>query len=242
MSVAVARDAESGDNWNNFNEIWQKRIMRSNEYRVLDIQTLSERTFRLRTERPSATIKAGQCFNVGSGNIGVNREYSMYSGAEDPYIDFLIREVEGGMVSPLLGKLKVGNVVEISGPYGEFCLNKAVLPQQKYLFVATGTGVAPFHSFVKTYPGLDYSLLHGVRHPSEQYDRADYAEGRYVACVSQGVVGRQGMRVTEYLRQHPVSPGTVCYLCGNRNMIIEIFEILREQGVSGDHIVTEVFF
>jgi ferredoxin/flavodoxin---NADP+ reductase len=238
----VAWDAKNGDNCSNLKEILQKSIMRSNEYRVLDIQALSGRTFRLRTERPDIPIKAGQCFNVGSGNIGINREYSMYSGAEDPYIEFLIREVEDGLVSPLLRKLKAGDAVEISGPYGEFCLNEALLPRQQYLFVATGTGIAPFHSFVKTYPGLDYTLLHGVRDALEQYDRADYAEGRYVACVSQRGDGQPGMRVTDYLRQHPVAPETVCYLCGNRNMIIEIFEILREQGVSGDRIITEVFF
>lgn len=203
---------------------------------------LSEQTFRLRTERPKVSIMAGQCFNVGSGDIGINREYSMYSSADAPYIDFLIREVEGGLVSPLLAKLKAGDVVEVSGPYGEFCLNQKMSAQRKYLFVATGTGIAPFHSFVKTYPELDYTLLHGVRHCSEQYDRGDYAESRYVGCVSQGADGLPGIRVTDYLRQHPVSPQTVCYLCGNRNMIIEVFDILRAQGVSGDQIVTEVFF
>lgn len=216
--------------------------MRSNQYRVLGIQRLSKQTFRLRAERPATTIRAGQCFNVGCGDIGINREYSMYSGAEDPYLDFLVREVEGGLVSPLLGKLEKGGMVEISGPYGEFCLDGAAAEGEKFLFIATGTGIAPFHSFVKTWPGLDYTLLHGVRNASEQYDRADYAEGRYVPCVSQPADGQPAMRVTGYLRNHPVAPGTICYLCGNRNMIIEVFEILREQGVSGDQIVTEVFF
>lgn len=216
--------------------------MRSNEYRVLDIQRLSKQTFRLRAERPGITIKAGQCFNVGCGDIGINREYSMYSGADEPFLDFLVREVEGGLVSPLLGKLEKGGIVEISGPYGEFCLDGAGAEGKKFLFIATGTGIAPFHSFVKTFPGLDYTLLHGVRDESEQYDHVDYAEGRYVPCVSQPTNGQPPMRVTDYLRNHAVASGTICYLCGNRNMIIEAFEILREQGVSGDQIITEVFF
>jgi ferredoxin-NADP reductase len=150
--------------------------------------------------------------------------------------------VEGGLVSPLLGKLERGGIVEISGPYGEFCLDVAGADRKKFLFIATGTGIAPFHSFVKTLPALDYTLLHGVRDSSEQYDRADYAKWRYVPCVSQPSDGQPSMRVTDYLRNHPVASGTFCYLCGNRSMIIEAFEILRGQGVSGDQITTEVFF
>jgi ferredoxin/flavodoxin---NADP+ reductase len=216
--------------------------MRNSKYQVLDVKRLSRQTFRLRAERPDTSIRAGQCFNVGSGDIGINREYSIYSGAEDPYLDFLVREVEGGMVSPLLGQLGSDDTVEISGPYGEFCIDLAKASEKKFLFVATGTGIAPFHSFVKTWPNLDYTLLHGVRDPSEQYDHADYAEGRYVPCISQPGDGKPAIRVTDYLRGYSVAPGDLCYLCGNRNMIIETFEILREQGVSGDQIITEVFF
>jgi len=216
--------------------------MRNNEYLVLDVKRLSKQTFRLRAERPDTQIKAGQCFNVGLREIGINREYSMYSGAEENFVDFLVRDVEEGLVSPLLGKLNAGDKVEISGPYGEFCIEGAKEFGKQFLFIATGTGIAPFHSFVKTWPNLDYTLLHGVRDLSEQYDSSDYADGRYVPCVSKPIVGKSAMRVTDYLRSHPVASGTLCYLCGNRNMIIESFEILRQQGVSGDLIITEVFF
>lgn len=220
----------------------KKRSTQQNRYKVLDIKMMSDRTFRLRAERPSIEIRAGQCFNVGYGDIGINREYSMYSGAHEPYLDFLIRKVEGGLVSPLLCGLKVGDTVEISGPYGEFCLMGEALQRRKYLFVASGTGIAPFHSFIRTYPDLNYLLLHGVRNLSECYDQADYAENRYVSCISRPESGEQPMRVTDCLRARPVSSETVCYLCGNRQMIIEVFDILREQGVSGDNIFTEVFF
>ena len=71
----------------------------SNLYKVLEVEHLTPHTFRLRTERPAAPIRAGQCFSVGPKGLGVNREYSMYSGAEAPYLDFLIRGVERGVVS-----------------------------------------------------------------------------------------------------------------------------------------------
>ena len=95
-------------------------------YKVLEIEHLTESTFRLRTERPVAAIKAGQCFNVGIPGAGVNREYSMYSSADAPYLDFLIKEVKDGCVTPALKGLQPGDSVEIDGPYGEFCLNPPI--------------------------------------------------------------------------------------------------------------------
>ena len=110
---------------------------------------LSEGTFRLRTERTDTTIRAGQCFSVGTKDLGINREYSMYSGANDPYIDFLIREVPDGIVTPVLAQLNVGQLVEIGGPYGDFCVDRHDLIKDEFIFIASGTGIAPFHSYVE---------------------------------------------------------------------------------------------
>lgn len=211
-------------------------------FKVLEIEHLTDQTFRLRTERSSAPIIAGQCFNVGIPGSGINREYSMYSNANAPFLEFLIREVPDGMVSPELKKIKVGDPVEVDGPYGQFCLKEPFEPDSKYLFLATGTGIAPFRSFAQTFPGLNFSIYHGIRLPEEQYGGAEYAPGQYVACVSQDVDETRSLRVTEYLKRNPVDPDTIVYLCGNRNMIVDAFSLLREQGVGGDNLFTEVFF
>ena len=211
-------------------------------YKVLEIEHLTESTFCLRTERPSATIKAGQCFNVGIPGAAVNREYSMYSAADAPFLEFLIKHVDGGIVSSALKKLQVGDPVEIDGPYGAFCLVEPVRQDAEYLFLASGTGIAPFHSFVKTFPNLNYTVLHGIRHPREQYHAKDYAAGRYIPCISKNDSDQASFRVTDYLSKHPANPKSIVYLCGNRGMIIDAFEILRTQGVPGDSLFTEVFF
>ena len=124
------------------------------KYKVLDLKTVSEKTVVLRTERPNVNIQAGQCFNVGVPGMSVNREYSMYSSGDAPFLEFLIRIVDEGLVSRSLANLKVGDTVEIDGPYGRFCLPLET-KGKKFLFIASGTGVAPFHSFVKT-----LSLIH----------------------------------------------------------------------------------
>jgi ferredoxin-NADP reductase len=209
-------------------------------YSVIGIEHKSQNTFCLRVERSNTLIKAGQCFNVGIPGMDINREYSMYSASEAPYLEFLIRAIDDGLVSSRLEKLRVGDAVEVDGPYGEFCISPEKL-NDSFVFIGSGTGIAPFHSFVKTYPKLNYIVLHGIRYANEAYDSGDYQEGKYISCISQNDNG-VSMRVTDYLRLNPIAKDSVVYLCGNRNMIIDAVQILLDQGISGDQIISEVFF
>jgi ferredoxin-NADP reductase len=211
-------------------------------FKVINVEHLTKDTFRLRTDRPEVPILAGQCFNVGIPGGSINREYSMYSDANGDYLDFLIKVVEDGSLTPQLQKLKVGDLVEIDGPYGQFYLHDPLDKSKKYTFLATGTGVAPFHSFISTYPSLNYRLIHGVRYPNEQYEFKDYADESYIPCISKNNAGFKSMRLTDFLKENPICADEIVYLCGNRNMIVDAFEILREQGVPGNNLFTEVFF
>jgi ferredoxin-NADP reductase len=211
-----------------------------NTYSVLNIEHKTQHTFCLRVERPINQIKSGQCFNVGVSGLDINREYSMYSAADDPYLDFLIRSVDNGLVSSRLQKLSSGDQVEIDGPYGEFCIPEDRL-DGKFVFIGSGTGIAPFHSFVKTFPNLNYTIIHGVRYADEVYDFEDYRNGTYFPCISKNT-NDKSYRVTDFLRSNPISKDSIVYLCGNRNMIIDAVQILLDQGVNGNHIISEVFF
>ncbi len=172
--------------------------------------------------------------------MSINREYSMYSSADAPYLEFLIRAVEDGLVSSKLQRLNVGDLVEIDGPYGEFCIHQENL-SRKHLFIGSGTGVAPFHSFAKTYPELDYLVLHGIRYSDESYNHEDYKSGGYYPCISNNTQG-VSVRVTDFLKTNPPKEETIIYLCGNRNMIVDSVQILLDGGINGDQIITEVFF
>jgi ferredoxin/flavodoxin---NADP+ reductase len=213
-----------------------------NTYPVLGIKHLTKNTFRLRVKRPDITIISGQCFNVGIPELGINREYSMYSSADSKHLDFLIRSVDGGLISSELQKLKPGDLVEVDGAYGEFCLKNPLNKNLNYLFIATGTGIAPFHSFVETNNEIKYKILHGVRSKNECYDVNDYVDGAYIPCISKPNGSDKGKRVTDYLSSIELPMNVQVYVCGNRNMIIDVFDILSSKGVSGDQIKTEVFF
>ena len=40
----------------------------------------------------------------------------------------------------------------------------------------------------------------------------------------------------------PVDPRTLCYLCGNCDMIYETFDILKRHGVPPEQLYAEVYF
>lgn len=231
--------------------------------KVLKIRHLTDSTFVIRVERKGFEFVPGQCVNLGLSKEAINREYSTYSGKDEKYLEFLIKAVKGGLLSPILQKLRIGDEVTIDGAYGLFTIAKPEDTKNKYLFIGTGTGIAPFHSFALSYPKLDYKILHGVSFGNEQYDKGDYPEGKYIACISRErlktlkleteknqnngklKIKSQNVyfgRVTGYLREHLVDPKTIFYLCGNSDMINEVYDILRSQGVNGTNIITEVFF
>jgi ferredoxin/flavodoxin---NADP+ reductase len=213
-----------------------------NTYPLVDIEHITKHTFKIRIERPDIDIVSGQCFNIGLPGLQINREYSIYSSANSKYLDFLIRAVEDGAVSSALQKIKPGDLIEVDGAYGEFCLKNPMSSDQEYLFIATGTGIAPFHSFVSTWPTINYKLLHGVRHIEECYHSDVYRKGSYIPCISKPADGSKGIRVTDYISKNTLPVNVKVYICGNRNMIVDTFEILHNKGVSGDNITTEVFF
>ena len=212
-------------------------------YKVLNIRDLSPSTYILRLERKKLDFKPGQCFNLGLKGSGINREYSIYSGVDDSYLEFLIKEVKRGSVSPALRKVKPGDEVALHGPYGAFIISSYRAKKTLFTFIATGTGIAPFHSFVRTYPDLDYRIINGIRTAEERYDYNDYDRKRLTTCVTRDDCwsGFKG-RVTDYLQQNYIDPTQIYFLCGNQGMIQKGYDLLRIKGVSGDHIFTEAFF
>ena len=211
-------------------------------HKVLNIRNISPSTYAIRLERKNITFKAGQCFNLGVKGSGINREYSIYSGENDPFLEFLIKEVKGGAVSPSLRKVQEGEEVELHGPHGAFSLDPGLIRTASFLFVGTGTGIAPFHSFIQSFPELEYQLVAGVRNIAEQFDLADYNSSRLTWCVSREPGNGFNGRVTTYLEEAQFDPKSICYLCGNQRMIHDVYDLLRKKGISGDKIFTEAFF
>jgi ferredoxin--NADP+ reductase len=211
-------------------------------HKITGIRVLTESTFVLRLDRRDMEFRSGQHIIVGLQGELNQREYSIYSGENDDYLEILVREVPEGSVSLQLKNCKPGDLLQVNGPFGSFGIEKFDLFSGKHIFIATGTGISPFHSMVRSYPGMDYLLFHGVRYSTEAYERNEYDKDRYILCTSKEGSARQKGRVTKFLPAYPFSPGSIFYLCGNSNMIYEADHILSDRGIPADRIFAEVYF
>lgn len=209
---------------------------------VREVRNLTVASYVLRITRNKMKFRPGQHIVAGFNNNKDAREYSIYSGANDDYLEILVREVDNGVVSKKLRKLTKGDTLEINGPYGFFMYNAIPPESKKLLFIASGTGIAPFHSFVRTYPNADYKIIHGIRNIEESYDRQDYKDDSYFACTSRDERGDYKGRLTEYLKIADIEDDRNIYLCGNNDMILESIDILEKKGFSSNQIFTEVYF
>lgn len=213
----------------------------STNFAVHGVRQLSDTAYVLRFDRNGLAFAPGQYLSVGpAGDINM-REYSVYSSPQDDYLEILVKEVEGGYVSTRLRGLGPGDPVQVDGPFGFFTIDDD-WREHRFVFIATGTGISPFHNFVRSYPGIDYRLLHGIRDRSERYEIETYHHGRYVSCISRSTDGDFHGRVTDYLRHNPVDTAARYYLCGNCDMIYEAFDILQDAGVPHNHLFAEVYF
>ena len=217
-------------------------LYQRNSVEVKSVRMLTESTYVLELVRNQFAFKAGQFVCLGVNEQNQLREYSIYSGENDTSLTVLIKEIEDGIVSSLLKDCKAGQQIRFAGPLGEFVLNESALATTKYMFIATGTGIAPFHSFICTHPNIDYQVLLGVKYAHEGYDKEDYATDRFTLCTSQDAAGDYHGRVTDYLRQHPPVEQYEYYLCGNGKMIYEAIDILRSQQVPDERIHFELYF
>lgn len=217
-------------------------IVSTTIHKIMQARFLTEGTFVIRLERGNFQFRAGQHIIVGLKGELNQREYSVYSGEKEDYLEILVREVPTGNVSIQLKQSKPGQLLEVNGPFGSYGIETFDRFSRKLVFIATGTGISPFHSFVRSYPGIDYTLIHGVRYKGEAYDKQDYEPRRYILCTSKESNGGHKGRVTRFLPGYPVNSGMLFYLCGNSNMIYEVYHILRDKGIPDENIFTEVYF
>lgn len=211
-------------------------------HKIQKIRNLTDSTYIIRMDKNKFEFRSGQYLSLGLPDDVNMREYSIYSGVDDPFLEVLIKEVQEGDVSVLLKKAKVGQLLNVEGPYGFFTLREKDIENHEFLFLATGTGISPFHSFIQSNPNLNYTLIHGIRFTSEAYEKETYSKERYFSATSKDSRGSFQGRLTGYLKTINPKSDTLCYLCGNVDMIHDAYDILQEKGIPVDQIHSEVYF
>lgn len=216
--------------------------MKRQKHTVQQIINLTPETFIIRLDRGNFLFEPGQYVIIRIPGQNKGREYSIFSGVNDNYLDFLIREIPEGEFSRYLRHLLPGSELDIEGPKGYFVLDEKTKAGHKALFIATGTGISPFHSYARSFPELHIKVIHGVHFDDEAYGRGSFDNGNYFLCTSRVDRGDYFGRVSYYLKASELDPKMIYYLCGNSSMIDEVTTILESKGVPAEHIRTEVFF
>lgn len=88
----------------------------------------------------------GQYANIDVPGSGQNRSYSFSTAPGEARIGFLIKKIPGGLMSNWLERAEVGTTLQLTGPLGSFYLREV---QRPLLFLAGGTGLAPFLSMLE---------------------------------------------------------------------------------------------
>ena len=171
----------------------------------------------------------------------ITRAYSLASEpASGNRFELCLNRVGGGHLSPLLFALQPGDEIEMKAPMGTFVLRE---PQADSVFIATGTGVAPFRAMLRTFlreDGPAYTLLMGVRHEADllyqhEFENLEGQNSRFhflptVSRPSAEWTGRRG-RVQAHLDEALRDRRDVdVYLCGLRAMVDDLRTILKGMG------------
>lgn len=171
------------------------------------------------------------------------RLYSIASGNRDRMIRLLYNIKPDGEISPGLAELKKGDTLFVSAPFGSFYGTS-----EPAVFIASGTGIAPFVSMLRSGLQKDKVLIHGGRTLDSFYFREEMESvlgtDNYVCCCSQeNGEGVYEGRLTAYLREQEDLPADrKYYLCGLAEMVVESRDILIEKGIPYENIIAEIYF
>ena len=217
---------------------------------------------RVRPDDGPASSVPGQYFSLGLTVAGqlLQRPYSNAATAGSPVLEFLVRLVPDGALTPALWQVPIPTRLHLGRAKGIFKLQ--VDDRRAHLFVATGTGLAPFvamsGSLLERGEPPMTVVVHGVAHVGElayrdHFSRLhDQGRLRYVPAVSRptdpanagwaGATGRATAALAGLFDGVLDPQATVAYLCGNPGMVDSAAGILANVGLPPAAIVVERYW
>jgi ferredoxin-NADP reductase len=224
--------------------------------RILRSVTLSEFTKHLELETeglPSFGFVPGQWLSVKANTPDgeeITRAYSIASPpSENGHFAFCLNRVQEGFMSNYLCSLDEGAKITFQGPFGDFILRP---PLRDTVFIATGTGIAPFRSMLRwllapndlaktdRHQERQFRLLFGARHEQDIYYREEFerlaaerSNFHFLPTLSRGAAEWKGLR--GYVQEHLAEiVGTRtdmhAYICGLDKMVHANRELLKSLG------------
>lgn len=224
------------------------------EGKVLENRAWTDTLFSLRVASPRLRFEAGQFVRIALdlGGERIARPFSFVNAPDDPVLEFYGVIVPQGPLSPHLARLKAGDPLFVAdNPSGFLVLSEVPAAEDLWL-LATGTGIAPFLSILRTAaPWERYRrvvLVHAARLAGELvYQnlvlelRSSRKQFRYVSVVSRekhaaSLAGRIPAAIRdgrlEAAAGAPIAPERSQFmLCGNPGMLKDAGAELLRRGL-----------
>mgnify|MGYP001476270020 CR=1 FL=1 len=186
----------------------------------------------------------------------ITRAYSIASPRDGNRFALCLNRVADGIVSSYLFQLKPGDEVEMGEPLGYFTLRH---PGHRSVFIATGTGIAPFRSMLLEHLPKSHSritLLFGARYEQgllyrDELERlAQNNESfHFLPTITRptetwtGLTGRvqqhldQALAIPSYEDQSTLD----VYVCGLKEMVDDVRAELKKRGLDRKQIIYEKY-
>ena len=168
------------------------------------------------------------------------RAYSIANAPNDIYeIKLFIKIYEDGRFSSYFNKLKEGDELEISGPFGRFVLDEN--DSDSINFIAAGTGIAPFFSMYElaNKNKIKCNLIYSERKEEDIIGKKILDEGFKNNISGKYVITSNESRIDKDFLSKNLIDSKLYFICGPPEFVNSIYDNLIELGVKEEKIRTE---
>ena len=189
------------------------------------------------------TLELPECATWEAGQYALVRvapfEWRPYSLASAPgrTVRLLVDVRTKGMGASWASTTAPGDDVDLELPYGHWLVTPdrdttdAEAPHRR-IFIATGTGIAPFLTAFEADRRDDDILIVGCSQTEDDLTgRVDTPLPRLIRCVSrEAAPGTFHGRITDYLNAEGIDPQATYYVCGSARIVRDISRIIQAGG------------
>lgn len=189
----------------------------------------------------SFSFVPGQVVALAMNPADQYRYYSIASGMLEDEVKILFDLKPSGILTPALAKLKPGDTLFCSLPTGNFYGTA-----KPAVWIAAGTGIAPFVSMWRSGLKKDKILIHSGRFLHSFYFEDEFKPlgNNYIRCCTQEHVnGIFFGKINKWISEQSILPDDRrYYLCGSPEMVIDTIDALIKKGISLENIIAEIYF
>ncbi len=199
---------------------------------------------------PGFTFKSGQwvSLEIETPEGKLRRSFSIASAPSiKDEMHFCVKYIKEGKGSPILHKMEVGDKLRVMGAFGVFFLKPAT--EKEIVFIATGSGIAPFRGMLQD--AIDQKITNplwiffGNRNEDEIIYRKEleahakkHKNIHLIEILSKPSPSWKGEtgHVQEAILKYCKDFNKEFYICGLKDMVLQVTELLEKHGAKKEHI------